>query len=79
MDAILNESVSSGSDYEDEPATEDLEDMPSDGELESDGDSRSNVKKHEKRKKGIIARDQISAAVAAMSVAAKGKVGTNPG
>jgi hypothetical protein len=82
--AFLNESLSSGSDYEEEEGMEDSDEIQSDGELEDDEpDTTTKIKEGKKRKKGHIARDQVSAAVAAISdgpspfVTAKGRVGTN--
>ena len=87
LDALLNESGSSKSEYKggkEGSVTED--DSESEGEPEDeegDGEERTTKKKRGKQpKKGHLARDQIIAAVAAMSEApspfgaAKGRVGS---
>jgi hypothetical protein len=62
--ALLNESGTSGSEYEGQ-AEEETE-PESEGEPE-DEEVNANSKDKKKKKKGLIAREQVSAAVAAMS------------
>jgi hypothetical protein len=78
---LLNESGESGSKYEGEQESEG--ETNTDCELEIDEPDMSIKKGGKKQKKGLLARDQVSVAVAAMSddpnpfvTAAKGQVGT---
>jgi hypothetical protein len=84
--AFLDGSGSSESEYKEDKEPESEEETESEGELEDDEpDTRIKLKKGgKKQKKGIIAQDQISAAVAAISddssplvKRAKGRVGSN--
>jgi hypothetical protein len=67
--AILEESDSSGSEYQVKGgASEDETDNEEDIELEDDEpDTTITIRKGKKQKRGLTARDQVSAAVAAMS------------
>ena len=84
--AFLNESGSSESEYEENQEPESEDETESEGELEdNEPDTKIKLKKGgKKQKKGIIARDQIAAAVAAISdnssplvKMAKGRVGSD--
>jgi hypothetical protein len=79
--ALLNESGESGSKYEGEQESEG--ETNTNCELEIDEPDTSIKKGGKKQKKGLLACDQVSAAVAAMSddpnpfvTVAKGRVGT---